>query len=355
MSPGFRVLNSAQRQFSRLRMTTQLIASKNFNNAFRARTIDYISSQASKKSASASLIVSVTGLLIWIADLKSLRKGESWVFDHKASTQASAQNQRREALREAHTPRNATYYYSKLAEDEVTRLLILEPGEDGNELKCHLRPIKALQDHEYEALSYAWGKFSTKDIIICGGADKQITPNLEAALRQLRYTDRPRILWVDAICIDQEDVAERSRQVRMMQNIYPSATQVVVWLGPETPQDNRAFGSLRNLETHLEEQDDSWFKIRLGWWRNKSGKIFSGGAHRSMLTDVEYEHLVTLLRRDWFHRTCYPRGSELTNCSRPLRRSVNTLGYFRRRLHAVREPLSSRTSTGGKSRPSLSS
>jgi hypothetical protein len=66
----------------------------------------------------------------------------------------------------------------------------------------------------------------------------QIRKNLEAALRHLRLTQEARYLWVDAICINQDDMDERSRQVSIMSEIYSKASQVVVWLGErEEPSD----------------------------------------------------------------------------------------------------------------------
>jgi hypothetical protein len=88
-----------------------------------------------------------------------------------------------------------------------------------------------------------------------------------------------------------------------MQEIYANATRVLVWLGRGAEGDTHAFKSLQNLWTHLNGQDGSWFLVRLGWYRDGSGRVFSGEAHRSMLTDIEYEHLITLLRREWFCRT----------------------------------------------------
>ncbi|PVH78200.1 hypothetical protein DL98DRAFT_377834, partial [Cadophora sp. DSE1049] len=125
-----------------------------------------------------------------------------------------------------------TLTYPRLSENERTRLIILEPGEPTDELRCHLKHICSLQDHDYEALSYAWGVESLEHTIQCSGMKIQITANLDDALRQLRYPDRPRLLWVDAISINQDDLAERSRQVRIMREIYTNAAQVVIWLGP---------------------------------------------------------------------------------------------------------------------------
>ena len=206
-------------------------------------------------------------------------------------------------LRSKLPPSNTTFAYPRLREDQKTRLMILEPGAPDDEFKCHLKHIHSLQDHEYEALSYVWGETSTSHVIQCSGMKIHITANLEGALRQLRYANKPRVLWVDAICINQNDKAERSRQVRIMQEIYANARQVVVWLGQSAECDSRAFVSLQMLKSQLNYQDESWFLVRLGWYRDRSGRVFSGGAHRSMITDIDYDHLITLLRREWFRRT----------------------------------------------------
>lgn len=197
----------------------------------------------------------------------------------------------------------ASFAYPHLSENEKTRILILEPGKFGDELKGSLKHVRSLQDHDYEALSYVWGETSGTHTMTCSGMEIQITANLDAALRALRFADKPRTLWVDAICINQKNVVERGRQVRDMQEIYANAKQVVVWLGEAARKDALAFDSLRRLQYQLTGQDESWFLIRLGWYRDKTGRVFSGGVLRSMLTDIEYDHLIHLLRRDWFRRT----------------------------------------------------
>jgi hypothetical protein len=102
------------------------------------------------------------------------------------------------------------------------RILTLQPAENENDqLVCRLlaRRIK----HEagaYEALSYVWGDKNGSANIHCNGAPLNITRNLEDALRKIRLEKEPRYLWVDAICINQEDVHERGHQVRLMRSIY---------------------------------------------------------------------------------------------------------------------------------------
>jgi hypothetical protein len=60
-----------------------------------------------------------------------------------------------------------------------------------------------------------------------------VTTNLEVALRYLRHQKAHKVLWVDALCINQEDIKERNYQVRTMRDIYVAAEKVVVWLGEE--------------------------------------------------------------------------------------------------------------------------
>ena len=84
----------------------------------------------------------------------------------------------------------------------------------------------------YEALSYTWGE-STQDhtILLNGGVRISITDNLHRALRRVRYVTKIRTLWIDALCINQDDDIERSHQVQVMGLIYKTASCVNIWLG----------------------------------------------------------------------------------------------------------------------------
>jgi hypothetical protein len=83
----------------------------------------------------------------------------------------------------------------------------------------------------YEALSYIWGGPTNTVEIICGQGRLSITVNLRDAIRRFRYKNKCRVLWVDAICIDQRNIEERGKQVQLMGMIYWKADRVLVWLG----------------------------------------------------------------------------------------------------------------------------
>ena len=71
--------------------------------------------------------------------------------------------------------------------------------------------------------------------------------NLYQALRRLRWFRDPRLIWVDAICINQSDVDEKSQQIPLMGRIYRNAASVLVWLGEEAETSSAAFTLMENI------------------------------------------------------------------------------------------------------------
>ncbi|KAM5349768.1 hypothetical protein ACJ41O_006273 [Fusarium nematophilum] len=83
----------------------------------------------------------------------------------------------------------------------------------------------------FEALSYCWGdRLDVRDILVDGRL-RSVTKNLHAALQRLRYEDRSRQVWADAICINQADDIEKTHQVNMMKNIFTQATSTTLFIG----------------------------------------------------------------------------------------------------------------------------
>ncbi|KAF4624621.1 hypothetical protein G7Y89_g13548 [Cudoniella acicularis] len=99
------------------------------------------------------------------------------------------------------------------------RLLKLEPGVRDADLHCSLVHKFLEGKPPYEALSYTWGDAKKRRDNFVDGYIFSITTNLEIALRYLRRSDEARTLWVDALCINQEDLQERAQQVRKMRYI----------------------------------------------------------------------------------------------------------------------------------------
>lgn len=117
------------------------------------------------------------------------------------------------------------------------RLLELYSGKPNEPLRGYLRILefdKRRGDQPYEALSYAWGHVDRRRSMILNNKPFPITESLHQALQHLRSEVADRTIWIDAICINQNDKAERSKQVSIMGDIYKCARGVVNWLGVET-------------------------------------------------------------------------------------------------------------------------
>lgn len=130
------------------------------------------------------------------------------------------------------------------------RLLVLQRGHEDEPIHCTLRTcclIGALPS--FEALSYVWGDAALTTPIYVGSLRTRFdaTTNLACALSHLRYRDRDRVLWVDALCINQGDNDEKSHQVWMMKKIYEGAERVLAWLGPASPGAENAIQTLKLL------------------------------------------------------------------------------------------------------------
>ncbi|KAK6438856.1 hypothetical protein LTR95_004940 [Oleoguttula sp. CCFEE 5521] len=123
--------------------------------------------------------------------------------------------------------------YRALSGPDAIRLLVLQPGDQDERITCNMLTfIDCTQSIPYEALSYCWGEFSEAVEISCDDVPFFISPSLWTALQRVRLTSGERTLWVDAVCVNQHDIAERSQQVSIMKRIYANASRVLVWLGP---------------------------------------------------------------------------------------------------------------------------
>ncbi|KAK7990048.1 hypothetical protein PG989_010363 [Apiospora arundinis] len=109
---------------------------------------------------------------------------------------------------------------------------------------------------QFEALSYTWGTSQDKKRMMLNGHQFSIGKNLSDALVFLRNQKRPLLLWVDAICINQDDTPERNAQVQIMQHIYMRAKNVLVWLGRDFQVDPDIFGSLPKQQTQTPTDND---------------------------------------------------------------------------------------------------
>ncbi|KAK2053832.1 HET-domain-containing protein [Colletotrichum caudatum] len=145
----------------------------------------------------------------------------------------------------------AEYKHAAIGERDF-RLFSLAPGKLDEPLRGDLlvRPIDAYiseaakheaehaeSEHSYEAISYVWGSEEKPRRIAlpaaAAAAEMAVTENLYHCLRRIRLEDRPRLVWADALCINQADGKEKEAQVMLMHDIYVGARRVLAYLGEE--------------------------------------------------------------------------------------------------------------------------
>jgi hypothetical protein len=156
-----------------------------------------------------------------------------------------------------------TYKYDSVSRDDLeTHVLTLYPGLYDDEIRIRLTKtlLSVPEDElvEYEALSYSWGHPEMTHAVMVEpregwpGGVLPITSNMDAALRSLRLQHRPRVLWVDAICINQSNLLERNHQVQWMDQVYKKARRVVVYIGEASDSDAEAVDIFTSIGKSVE-------------------------------------------------------------------------------------------------------
>jgi len=147
----------------------------------------------------------------------------------------------------------APYEYRPLDRSrQEIRLLTIEPGSGSDMVRCTLKHafLDTTPPPHYETTSYVCGDPAIKSTIILHGHETQAMATSETVLRRMRLRDRARTVWIDSICIDQNDTDERGHQVGMMYQVYTKTRRNLIWLGPG---DDTLAESIEAMETILRE------------------------------------------------------------------------------------------------------
>lgn len=179
------------------------------------------------------------------------------------------------------------YQYEPLIAEDAVRVLVLEPADDfESPLRCSV--IQCQRDSqsrsasgcEYSAVSYTWGDCElSHQLFVRHDAQSwrclHITASVDSLLRHLRVIYKPKLLWIDAICLNQKDETEKTQQISLMGRIYSDAKRVHIWLGDdEAGKAQLAFTIIRNAE-----REEHW-----------------------KVTKQEMQLLARLFNRSWFYR-----------------------------------------------------
>lgn len=195
-----------------------------------------------------------------------------------------------------------SYKYQKLTGGDDIRVLVLSPGNISDPVQCRLEQVSLFTKPKYETISYSWGDPSKKCPINCEGKTIQVTFNLNSALQHFRHANGERTLWADAICIDQENLEERSEQVQMMADIYSHGERLLIWLGEETEEVSKSLEAIEDLHGYFLENE-------FGYPNGQPDRyyIFPDGQSPNYLHLLSIENkwlgpVTNLVKRPWFLR-----------------------------------------------------
>lgn len=203
--------------------------------------------------------------------------------------------------------------YRPLSSKKSIRLIDLEVGEYEAEIRCSLTTWDLSTNPMYAALSYTWGDplavpyrtAKPSKVVWCNGESLLITANLYEALLKLRgfrmsVNASTLLLWIDAICINQDDQAERGDQVAIMGEIYAKASAVISWLGHEDKNAKVAIKMINDILLPVAELWEAEGEDTFAYTFNDP-TLFKR-LRLPLVTPEEWEAFILFFERQYFHR-----------------------------------------------------
>lgn len=204
---------------------------------------------------------------------------------------------------------SGTHIYSPLDYDKrEIRLVTIKPPSDNSAYISGSFSIHSLADAPpYYTLSYVWGDATVTTPIQLEGSYFQVTLNLFDALQQLSSKLGEFLIWIDAICINQEDVDEKNHQIPLMWYIYKSSRECLAWLGKEGEDTRLAFDLLKRWSAGF----SNWIRVDIALSRlipgREGGDLWAGNVHpvsfvEDPFNEESWEALATFLQRPYWSR-----------------------------------------------------
>jgi hypothetical protein len=173
------------------------------------------------------------------------------------------------------------------------RLIIVMAGEDSAPLMCTLihEDLASQPLPMYETISYCWGNASVRDILVLNDTPISVPASAAAALRRIRLADSARTVWLDAVCINQNDISERNQQVAMMGDIYRGGSCNLIYLGEY--DINETMTGIKTILHDASEREGSYAMLRneVGAWQYSS---------IPMSAEYDVEGLIKFFEIPWF-------------------------------------------------------
>ena len=181
------------------------------------------------------------------------------------------------------------------------RLLDVHPGRQDTKLRCSILYESLLENllPAYETVSYCWGDPTRRAIVEVDGADLGVPASCEETLRRMRHQDRKRTLWIDAVCIDQNNIEEKGRQVAFMGEVYQKASCNLIWLGEEDTETEQALTTIQLLYEDARTETNDFKTLAETAYDEYGAYVISTTGLRVAFDALP---LLKFFNRPWFHR-----------------------------------------------------
>ena len=188
-------------------------------------------------------------------------------------------------------PPKDSYNYKELTGEDEIRLLRLDHGEQTFAIEHQrMKDVPA-----YEALSYVWGDDRRhNEFYLVDGTVLYLNDNLFEALQYLPQHCRTEYLWIDQICIDQSNIKERNRQVKIMGNIYRHAYKVLIWMDA----DDSVSTSLNDLWEDFQHETKVTSPARLEEFVDSKRKVYLAEGESNIIHRLQNQ----VWHHPWFSR-----------------------------------------------------
>ena len=190
-----------------------------------------------------------------------------------------------------------------VAQQEIRASLVVSRVALVSQTRSRIFSRRTKWHSQYEAISYCWGDPRQRTAVRLNKQTIEVPISAVEALRQFRLHDRDRLLWIDAVCINQSDIDERSSQVAMMGDIYTSSAQTLVYMNTDadTFRVKKAFELMERIrEGFLQQEGTSWIP---SFYASKGNKGMKERAQLVVLRDDDNLGLLNVVfENPWFSR-----------------------------------------------------
>ncbi|KAK3656445.1 hypothetical protein LTR22_009718 [Elasticomyces elasticus] len=171
-----------------------------------------------------------------------------------------------------------TPYRPLIPTQKEIRVLLLRAGRLEDPIRCELHHASLLHEPypRFETVSYVWGDPHQKITIEVDGIATPVGASAERVLRRFRLVDTDRTAWIDALCINQTDLEERSLQVALMADIYSKATHNLIWLGEVDGFSAQARVTIDAIVDDARNETEDLVAFRRTVFDEHEGEQFSG-------------------------------------------------------------------------------